>query len=851
MKETGKPLPLTPSPLPLAVIGKPRRRVDGRAKVTGQTAFADDIMLPRMLYGKLLRATLPHARIAAIDVLKAEAADGVLLVLTGDHFPNAYGIMPVSQDEHALCRDKVRHVGDPVAAVIATSEAIAQEALSLIDVTWEALPTVADAEDALKQPDNRIHEYGEGGNIHRLAHFEFGNVEEAFARHADRVFEDLFFFQGNTHLPLEQHASVAALDPQGRLTLWSSTQTPHYVHRELARALDLPAHQIRVIATPNGGGFGGKSDPFNHEMVACKAALLTGRPVKITLTREEVFYCHRGRHPVLMRIKTGVKNDGTIVGLDLETLLDGGAYGSYGPASTLYTGQLQTVTYHVPRYRFRACRTFTNKPACGPKRGHGTPQPRFAQEVQLDKIAVALGQDPAELRLKQLVPANSVTANWMRVGTIGLKQCIDAVVNGSQWKTRRGQLGLGRGLGLACSSYLTGAGLPIYWNEMPHSGVQLQLDRSGRVTAFCGATEIGQGSDDVLAAIVAEVLGIAADDVKLVTGDTDLTPVDLGSYSSRVTLMMGNAAIQAAERARTMLAGAAAAKLNVPENRIGFAGRRVFDVENPDTGMDFADAIVAAEVRHGTIGTTGSYTPPKSPGKYRGAGVGPSAAYSYSAAVVEVEVNPDTGWITVPKVWIGHDIGRVLNPVLARGQVEGGVYMGLGEALMEEMVYRRLPHQLSGALVHKIPSMLEYKSLTSLEMPEVETYFIEDPDPNGPFGAKEVGQGPLLPIMPAVANAVFDAVGVRVDEIPVSPEAVLKGLAEKAKAGNRQSASANEIRVGPKSFPDVPWPEPLVVLPPWEGGDGYALNQKKRTGTTASEQTRLPIADSRLPASQP
>ncbi|MFI5213317.1 MAG: xanthine dehydrogenase family protein molybdopterin-binding subunit [Gemmatimonadales bacterium] len=811
---------------PLAVVGRSRRRVDGHAKVTGQTVFADDLILPRMLYAKLLRSHLPHARIVSIDTKKAERAAGVKLVLTGEHFPVPYGIMPVSQDEHALCRGKVRHVGDPVAAVVATSELAAQDALALIRVRYEPLPTVADAEDALQQPDNRIHDYGEGGNIHRLAHFAFGDVEQAFASEADRVFDDLFFFQGNTHLPLEQHACVAARDKNGRLTLWSSTQTPHYVHRELARALEMPAHKLRVIATPNGGGFGGKSDPFNHEIVAAKAALLLGRPVKITLTREEVFYCHRGRHPVLMRLKTGVKADGTIVGMDLETLLDGGAYGSYGAASTLYTGQLQTVTYHVPRYRFRACRTFTNKPACGPKRGHGTPQPRFAQEVQLDKIAAALGMDPADLRLRQLAPPGEVTANWLRLGTVGLRECIEAVLEGSSWISRRSQLGFGRGLGLACSSYLTGAGLPIYWNEMPHSGVQLQLDRSGRVTAFCGATEIGQGSDDVLAAIVAEVLGIGAEDVKLVTGDTDLTPVDLGSYSSRVTLMMGNAAIQAAERAKALLAGPVATKLGVPENRIAFAQRRVFDVENPATGMDFADAIVLAEAAHGTLGTTGSYAPPKSPGKYRGAGVGPSATYSYSAAVVEVEVNPDTGWIRVPKVWIGHDIGRVLNPVLARGQVEGGVYMGLGEALMEEQVFRRLPQKLSGALVHKIPSILEYKSPTSLEMPEVTTYFIEDADPAGPFGAKEVGQGPLLPIMPAVANAVFDAVGVRVDEVPITPEAVLKGLERKAKGSKGSEGSYGSdgaVRVGPTSFPDVPWPEALVVLPPWEGGDGRAI----------------------------
>ncbi len=801
----------------MKVIGKPRRRVDARAKVTGQTRFADDLALPRMLFAKLLRSRLPHARIVRMDTAAAASAPGVELVLTGADFAIAFGILPVSQDEHALCPDRVRYVGDPVAAVIARSERDASDALALIRVDYEPLPTVASPEEALERGEPRIHDYGEGGNVHRLAHFAFGDVEPAL-RQADRVFEDLFFYEGNTHLPLEQHAAVAALDPDGRLTLWSSTQTPHYVHRELARALDMPAHRIRVVATPNGGGFGGKSDVMNHEIVVAKAALLTGRPVKITLTREEVFYAHRGRHPVLMRLKTGVTADGRIVAMDLETLLDGGAYGSYGAASTLYTGQLQTVTYHVPRFRFRACRTFTNKPPCGPKRGHGTPQPRFAQEVQLDKIAVALGKDPAVLRLQQLVQANAVTANWLKIGSMGLKECIERVVEGSAWRERRGKLPAGLGLGLACGAYLCGAGLPIYWNEMPHSGVQLQLDRSGRVTAFCGATEIGQGSDDVLAAIVAEVLGLDPADVKLVTGDTDLTPVDLGSYSSRVTLMMGNAAIQAAERAKALLAAAAAKKLALPVERLGFADRRVFDVEDPANGMTFQEAVVAAEVEHGTLGTTGSYRPARSPAKYRGGGVGPSVAYSYTAAVVEVEVDPATGWVRVPKVWIAHDIGRALNPILARGQVEGSVYMGLGEALMEEQAFRRLPPRLSAALVHKIPSMLEYKSPTSLEMPDVVTYLVEDPDVSGPFGAKEVGQGPLLPMMPAIANAIYDAVGVRVDEVPITPDRVLKALREKAKG--------KEGRVGPTAFPNVPWPEALVVPPPWEGGDGRATNEK-------------------------
>src|SRR5438874_1881908 len=593
----------------------------------------------------------------------------------------------------------------------------------------------------------------------------------------------------------------------------------------------MPAAHIRVVATPNGGGFGGKSDPFNHELVVAKAALMLDRPVKICLTREEVFYCHRGRHPVLMQFKTGVKRDGTIAGMRVRTLLDGGAYGSYGVASTFYTGALQTVTYHVPAYQFQGCRVFTNKPPCGPKRGHGTPQSRFGQEMQLDKIAERLSIDPADLRLRIVEQPETLTANYLRVGTIGLAECIRRVTRSADWANTFGKLPLGRGVGLACSSYLSGAGLAIYWNDMPHSGVQLKLDRSGGVTAFCGATEIGQGSDDVLVGCVAEVLGIEPIDIRAVTGDTDLTPVDLGSYSSRVTLMMGNAAIQAAERARDLLAAAVSRKLTVPKDRLAFADRRVYDAADPAAGVSFAEAVCLAETMYGTIGTTGSYTPPRSAARFKGGGVGPSPTYSYTAAVVEVEIDPSTGWVQVPRVWIAHDIGRSLNPPLVRGQVEGSVYMALGEALMEEQEFRRLPKKLSHALVHKFPSILEYKSPTSLDMPEVVTELIEEPDPRGPYGAKEVGQGPLLPIMPAVANAVYDAVGVRIDEIPVTPEKIMKALAEK-KAGR-------DPRFGPSHFPHVNWPEALRVPPPWEGGDGNAVNDVPRRQKPRQEKEQV------------
>jgi 4-hydroxybenzoyl-CoA reductase alpha subunit len=767
-----------------------------------------------MLFCKLLRSPHPHARILSVEGSKALALQGVKAVLTGADLPIPFGILPVSQDEHALALDKVRFVGDPVAAVAAVSEEIATEALDLITVGYEPLAAISSAEEAIARPEPRIHDYGDHGNLHKLISLEFGDVAAGFAE-ADLVREDLFFFEGSTHLPMEQHAALADWSPDGKVTLWSATQTPHYVHRALAKVLELPPAKIRVIATPNGGAFGGKSDPFSHEIVVAKLAMLTGRPVKITLTREEVFYCHRGRHPTLMWVKTGVKRDGTITGMHFKSLLDGGGYGSYGVASTYYTGALQTVTYPVPRYKFQGARAFTNKPPCGPKRGHGTPQPRYALEVHLDKIAEQLGVDPAELRLQHLVPPNSLTANYLRIGSMGLGACIRKVVDGSEWKQRFRKLPFGHGVGLACSSYISGAGLPIYWNNMPHSGVQLKCDRGGGVTVFCGSTEIGQGSDSILAYIVAEVLGIDPFDIAVVTADTDLTPVDLGSYSSRVTLMSGNAALQAAERAREILASHAARKLEIPLERIAFVDRRVFDVRDPKRGLSFAEAVQLAEAAQGTVGTVGSYTPPPSAGHYRGAGVGPSPAYSYSAAVAEVNVDPATGIVSVPRIWIAHDVGRSINAAAVMGQVEGSVYMGLGEALMEEMAYRGNRNTM-----HKFPSLLEYKSPTTLEMCDVITYLIENPDSSGPFGAKEVGQGPLLPVMPAVANAVYDAVGVRVDEIPVTPEKVLKALKRKAKG--------EEPRFGPSTFPEIPWPEPTRVPPPWEGGDGKAAEESDR-----------------------
>jgi 4-hydroxybenzoyl-CoA reductase subunit alpha len=751
----------------LSVVGQPLVKVDAAAKVTGQTLFADDLVLPRMAFARLLRSPHPHARIRSLDVSRAAAHPGVLATLVGSELPIPFGILPVSQDEHALCLDKVRFVGDPVAAVAAVDEEAAEEALALIEVDYEVLPSVMSIEEALAQEEVRIHDYGPHGNVHKEVSFDFGDVEEGFAQ-ADHVREDTFFFEGNTHLPLEQHAAVASHGPDGKLTLWSSTQTPHYVHRALAKVLELPPAHIRVIACPNGGGFGGKSDPFSHELVVAKLSMKTGRPVKVTLTREEVFYCHRGRHPVKMWIRTGLTREGRILAMHFRSILDGGAYGSYGVASLYYTGALQTVTYRIDRYKFEGLRVFTNKPPCGPKRGHGTPQPRFALECHIDKFCADLGLDPARWRLDHAVAPGTITANQMQVRTTGLRDCLGRVLQSSGYADRRTRLGAGRGLGIAGSAYISGAGLPIYWNAMPHSGVQIKIDRGGGVTVFCGSTDIGQGSDSVLAYVVAEELGIDPKDIRVVTGDTDLTPVDLGSYSSRVTLMTGNAAIEAARKLRALVLGSAALKLEVPVARLRAAAGRIWDADHPARALRFAEAVVLAEAAHGTLGSVGSYTPPRSVARWKGAGVGPTPTYSYSAAAVEVSVDVETGIIRVDKVWIAHDVGRSINPLLVIGQIEGSVYMGLGEALMEEQVFRRGRH--------KIPSMLDYKSPTTLDMPPVESILVETLDPEGPYGAKECGQGPLLPVIPALANAVYDAVGVRIDEVPITPEKIMAAL---------------------------------------------------------------------------
>ena len=759
------------------VIGRRNRKVEGLAKVTGRALYADDIALPRMLHGKLLRSIHAHAKIRSIDATAALAIPGVHAVITGKDLPEHYGIIPWTQDEQALCEDKARYVGDAIAAVAAESELLAEEALGLIRVDYEVLPAVTTIEEALAHPERKVNEKAREGNISKHVFLEFGDVEGEL-QSSDAVVECEYWYEGSTHTPIEPHCAVADYDSSGFLTLYSSTQVAHYLHRDLSRVLGLPTQRIRVIQPVVGGAFGGKSEPFSLEFCAAKLSMITGRPVKILYTREEVFYAHRGRHPMRLRYRTGVKRDGTLTGVDARIQIDGGAYSSFGLVTTYYSGQLLTAPYRMGAYRFDSTRVFTNKPCCGPKRGHGSVQPRFAFECQIDKLAEAISMDPIELRRRNFIGEHTRTVNGMRVTSNGFLQCLDAVEKASAWKSKFRRLPYGRGVGVAGSMYISGTNYCIYPNEMPQSGVQLKLDRSGRATVFCGASDIGQGSDSVLAYIVAEELGLELGDIRVVAADTDLTPVDLGSYSSRETFMVGNACLDAARKLREQVAAALAAAWGCSPREVTLAAGVACSTRAPEREcMSVKEAFQLAEARFGTLGSVGWYQSPKLGGDYRGGTIGASPAYSFTAHVVELSCDVETGRVEVEKIWIAHDCGRALNPVAVEGQMEGSAYMGFAEALMEEQVFKPAAPG-HGPGLHHGPSLLDYRIPTSLDTPELVSLIIESVDPEGPYGAKEAGEGPLHPSVPAISNAIYDAVGIRCDRLPFDPPRVLRLLRE-------------------------------------------------------------------------
>src|SRR3954466_9283299 len=813
-----------------SVIGKRTAMIDSAGKTTGAGKYTDDLVVPGMLIGKILHATLPHARIRKIDTRKAMLLDGVVCVVVGTDAPNKYGILPVGHDETALAVDKVRYVGDNVACVVAVDEQTAENAMELIEVEYEPLPAYFDPEESMQATSDLIHDH-KPNNIEKDYHHAFGDPDAGFAE-ADEIIEGRYIANEVTHAAMEPHSTLAQFDIDSqtgqptKLTVWSSTQVPYYLQHKLSLVLDMPMAQIRVIKPLVGGGFGGKSEVIPLEIIAAVAARKAKAPVKITYTREEVFWAHRGRPRTIIDMKIGAKKDGHLTAVAAKVIQDGGAYCSYGVVTILYSGALLGALYDIPNIKYDGYRVLTNKPACGAMRGHGTVNVRFAFESQLDEIAAKLDIDPAEIRRINLLKPPCITVNNLRVQSYGLPECIDQVITRSAWHERRSKLPPARGMGMACSHYVSGAANSIIRSDMPHSTVNIKIDRDGGVVVYTGASDIGQGSDTMVAQIVAEVLGIGLGRIRVIAADTDLTPIDIGSYSSRVTFMNGNASLRSAQDVRKKIAATAVVKMNCAPEDVMMRDDRVWKrgtgepatngahaeqilekvdaprgsvrevsgrvegqtlrgslqqkrkEEGPKDSMSFEEAVVSAIDFTGALTGTGSYAPPAEArgGKHKGAGVGPSPAYSYSAQVAEVSVDEETGVVTVHKIWVAHDCGRALNPVSVEGQVIGSVWMGLGQALTEEMVWK------DGMLMN--PGLLEYRSPSAVESPEVAAIIVESIDPEGPFGAKECSEGSLAATIPAIANAIYDAVGVRLHESPFTPERVLAALRARKQARN-------------------------------------------------------------------
>ena len=764
----------------LNIIGKRVPLIDALKKTTGEGLYTDDIKLPGMLICKILRSPYSHARVKRIDVSKAEALDGVYAVLTGDEpgAQNRFGVLPISKDEISLPKPgapgregKALYSGDCVAAVAAIDEETAIAALQLLEIEWEKLHPVVRLDDGLKKTDEPIQDKTEDGtNIHKSVEQHFGDVPGTIKSSKYAITKD-FDFVGVTHAFTEPIASIAHFDADQRLIIWSAQQVPHYLHRALAEVMEMPMHKIRVIRPMVGGGFGGKSDPFPHEMIVSLLSRKCGRPVKILFDREEVFYNNHGRHPTKTHITIAADEKGKLTALDLDATIDGGAWGSFGVVTTYYNGVLSMGPYKIPNFKYAGRRVYTNKAPCGAMRGHGAANSRYAFEVVMDLLAEEANTDPCDFRLQNLLPANTETVNGFRITSNGTRECIDRARQRSGWDKKHGKLSYGEGIGVACGFYISGSAHRIYFNELPQSTVHLKIDMDGGITVHCMAAEIGQGSDTMLAQCVAEPLGVNLDRIRIFSADSDTDPIDLGSYSSRVTFMAGNAAIQAADKIREKLANAAAKITGQPAQGFILKDEKVVFAPDPKISVTFDEALTEALAKNGALIAKGIYQSPPpigAEGKFKGWRAGLSPTYSFQAYVAQVSVDPDTCEIRVNKVWAAHDCGKALNPLAVEGQIEGCIHMGLGQVLCEEMPY------LKGAI--QGPNFLDYRTLTPMQMPEVDVIIVESNDPEGPFGAKEAGEGPLLPILPAVANAIYDAVGVRMYSLPITPDKLWKAV---------------------------------------------------------------------------
>ena len=760
-----------------SVIGSRQPLIDSVAKATGHAQYTADLSLPGMLIGKLLRSPHPHAKVLNVDAKKAFSLLGVKAVVTGMDIPGKkYGFFIGRRDETGLAL-KARYVGDPVAAVAAVDEETALEALNLISVDYEELPAVFDPEEAMKQGAPLIHDEYER-NIVASHKLNFGEVNRGFEE-SDYIREDRFSSQAISHGVLEPRAALAQYDLSGKLTLWTATQSPYFVRRDLSLVLNIPESKIRVVKPHVGGGFGGKAELGSHEVVACLLARKTGRPVKVCLTREEEISSTRLRVPMIVYAKTGVKKDGTIIAQHIKCIADGGAYASTSVLLMYNSGLTCLIPYRIPNFKYEGQMVYTNKAVSGAMRGHGANQPRFAVESQLDMIAEDLNIDPADLRLRNATRSGDTSVSGLVFNSCELSRAIKESTEQTAWGKKRIQRKPYRGIGLACGGFVCGARLGGH----AASGSFIQVNEDGGVTLMTGSSDIGQGSRTVLAHIVAEELGLIPSDITVLSGDTETTPIDPGTFSSRVTFYAGNATLIAARDIKAQLSDIAAYLMEANPNDIVFKGRKVFDKNNPESFLSFEYLAKKAEgLGHGRlIIGKGQWAPTNTQTPDRRTQYGNvSGAYSFAAQVAEVEVDPETGQVNVLKLTIGDDCGQVINLLGAEGQAEGSAAMGIGHALMENIIFGN-----NGQIMN--PSFLEYKIPTAQDMEDVCLLEVGSPDPVGPYGAKEIGEGLLISTVPAIVNAIYDAIGVRITELPVTPEKILESLEKQKRRENHAS----------------------------------------------------------------
>lgn len=774
------------------VVNSRAPRIDAPDKATGRAKFIDDFIMPDMLWGALLHSPVAHAKILKIDTSRAKKLPGVKSVITAKEAGlTKYGVSPARYDETIFCHDRVRYVGDEIAAVAAVNLETAMEAISLIKVEYEELPAVFTIEEAMAKGAPILHDEFPR-NLCAEVHHEFGDVEKAFAE-CDLVRTDTMQSKRQDGGFIEPQGCIADYDKRGYLTLRTATQVPHYVQRTISMALGLPVGKVRVIKPYVGGGFGPKAEANPMEMSACLLSMKTGKPVKMNYTREEVFLHCRARHSFRHTMTTGVKKDGTIMALKHECYLEGGAYSSFGIATIYYAGSLLGGPYKLPNMKYDGYRIYTNKPACGAQRGHGGVIARAAWEQQLDVIAEELGMDPVELRLKNMMVAGDTSCNELKMNSLGMRECIEAVRDGSGWPEKKSKLTKGKGIGMACGFFVSGAGYSIYRSDTYHCTVTTRVSEDGgTVHVYTGSAEIGQGSDTTFAMITAETLGIPLEWVRVSSGDTDFG-VDLGAYSSRQTLMTGHATKEAAEDIRRQILGVLTRELKVDmaeldikdgyvtfkHGGVDFSHLRKRYLEEHrgwkdhpyESRLTFREAARIAYLARGSIIGKGKYKPQNLGGGHKGAAVGTSPAYGCSAQIVEASVDMDTGQITLDKMTDAHDCGFAINRTSVEGQMQGSLMMGLGEAMLEEVIFDN-----KGRIMN--PNFGEYKLATALDMPYIEPIIVESHEPYGPYGAKEVGEGAIMPTIPAILNAVYDATGVRFWELPLTPERVYRAIKE-------------------------------------------------------------------------